>query len=254
MLRQRCIIIMIQILCLGIQGTINQDGMNVPVNKNSTMDNLWRKCDLPWEEVPDYNYFMNAQQRHYNLSLENDIAIIISDYVRGTKMENEHWELNQICHYRDDIYRAYTESDMGSELYILFTIDTPDAFPYYIIAADIQKTGNEDILMNGEYSYNSMLEWYSYAKWFDGACDMKEGVEVNIIGDLYDSVYGNGSYYAIYDYLDRFDKDKEADWKIDENSSYVGRNGEIASISCAVGTRKINLFVDVWNKTYAVLE
>lgn len=56
------------------------------------------------------------------------------------------------------------------------------------------------------------------------------------------------------DYLDRFDKDKEADWKIDENTSYVGRNGEIASMSCAVGTRKINLFVDVWNKTYAVLE
>lgn len=224
------------------------------LNEN-IMEELWKKCDLAWDEMPMPEYFINGNQSHYNYTTIGDVAAIVSDYAHESGMENEQWELKQIYHYRDGIFRAYTESDMGSELYILFTENTSDAKPCYIIAADIRKPGNENmVFQNGECSYNSMLEWYSYAKWFDGEVKMKEQIEVDVNGDLYDSIYGNSSNYAIYDYLDRFGGDKKIPWEVDENTSYVGRNGVITSMFCVVGTEKINLFIDVSNKRYAVLK
>lgn len=197
---------------------------------------------------------MNAYQRHYNSCWEDYAAYIVADYTASVGREKERWELKQIHHYRDSIYQVYTESDRKSELYLLFSWDTPDARPAYIVAADIRKTGEEDVTFwNGEYSYNSMLDWYSYKKWFNGEADMIERIKMDMIGDLYDSAYGNHSYYAIYDYLDRFGGDKDIPWEIDENTSYVGRNGEIACMSCVVGTEKVRLFLDIWNKCYAVL-
>ena len=38
-----------------------------------------------------------------------------------------------------------------------------------------------------KYSYSSMLEWYSYEKWFDGEADMEERINMDMIGDLYGS-------------------------------------------------------------------
>lgn len=257
MFRQKIMIIMMSLLCFGIQGITDSDRRDTPANKNdiNMIETLWHKCELTWDEAPDYGYFVNAYQRHYNNCWEDYAAYIVSDYVTAARIENEQWELKQIYHYKDDIYQVYTESDMKSELYILFSWNTPDARPWYIIAADIRKTGDEDVTFwNGEYSYNSMLEWYSYEKWFDGEADMQERIDVDMIGDLYDSTYGNHIYYAIFDYLDRFSGDKKIRWEIEENTSYVGRNGEISSMSCIVGTEKIILFLDVWNERYAVLK
>jgi len=153
-----------------------------------------------------------------------------------------------------DIYQAYTESDKGSELYILFKDSTSGMSPNYIITADIRKTADgETTFPKGKGSYNSMLEWYSYEKWFVGDCEMEARIPVEFREEIYDSIYGSSSYYAIYDYLDRFDGDKEIPWVIEENTSYVGRNGIIASMSCVAGTEQVNLLVDVWNRRYAII-
>lgn len=97
-----------------------------------------------------------------------------------------------------------------------------------------------------------MLEWYSYEQVFNGETEIKEKIKVDVIGELYDSCLGNHSYYAIYDYLERFDGDKEIPWEIDGNISYTGDGGIVMSVSCIAGTEKINLFIDTYNKTYAV--
>lgn len=249
------------ILCVGL-GLVLFDvntsakGGNTKVKTDTNrIEDLWRQCDLPQEEWPDYYFFTNAQQRHYNLSWENLAAFAVKDYAMDAEMEDEQWELKQIYHYRDDMYQAYTESDKGSELYILFRDSTSGMSPDYIVMADVRKTpGEAAVLQEKKWSYNSMLEWYSYKKWFDGDSKMADRIQVDIKGEIYDSIYGSGSYYAIYDYLDRFGGNKDISWEIDENTSYVGRNGEIASISCAVGTEKINLLVDVWNRRYAVVK
>ena len=222
--------------------------------QGNAIDNMWRECDLPRQEWPDYVFFKNAQEGHYNLSLENTVAFAVKDYALNAAMGNEQWELKKIYHCRDDIYLAYTESDMESELYILFRTDTPTALPYYIIVADIRKGDEEDItLQNDYYSYNSMLEWYSYQDGFDGKLS-GEQPQFDVTDDIHDSIYRNGVFYAIYDYVDRVSGDKKNHWVMSDNDVYVGKNGFIACAHCSNGVQNLMVFVDVWNWTYAVLE
>ncbi len=255
MLQQSAVIIEILLLGFGILETANRNIMPAVVQEVETnrKEEPWKKCDLSWDEMPEYGYFLNDSEKMYNLTWKSYAADIVWEYAHDTGMENEKWELKQMYHYRDEIYQAYTKSDSGSELYILFTWDPSDMKPCYIIAADIRKTENEDtVLGHGKGSYNSMLEWYSYEKAFNGETEIKEKIKVDVIGGLYDSYLDNHSYYAIYDYLERFGGDKEIPWKIDENISYIGDGGIVMSVSCIAGTEKVNLFIDTYNKTYAV--
>lgn len=223
-------------------------------SESNVMNNMWRECDLTWQEGPDYGFFKNAQEGCYNLSLENTVAFVVKDYTLDAAMENEQWELKRIYHCRDDIYQAYTESDMGSELYILFRMDTPTALPYYIIVADIRKGDEEDItLQNDYYSYNSMLEWYSYQDGFDGKLS-EEQPQLDVTDDIHDSIYRNGVFYAIYDYVDRTSGDTKNHWTMSDNDTYVGKNGYIACAHCSNGVQNLTFFIDVWNWMYAVLE
>ncbi|MDE7258733.1 MAG: hypothetical protein K2N77_05790 [Lachnospiraceae bacterium] len=243
------------IICLGLQTISDQADIDVSAHQaeNNAIDQVWHECNLPQEEWPDYDYFINAQQGHYNLTLENMAAFVVKDYALDSGMDKEEWELKRIC-YGEDAYQVYVESKTGNELYILLS-EGQGIQPDYIIMADIRKGDGVDIsLYEGEYSYNSMLEWHSYMDWFDGKNTMEERPGLDVIGDLYDSVYGNGIFYAIYDYLDITDGDKKSHWEIDSNYMYIGRNGYIACANCSNGGEDIVVLVDVWNKSYAVLE
>lgn len=219
--------------------------------EKDSIDHKWQKCDLPPEKWPDYYFFTNAQQRHYNFSLENEAAFAVKDYVVDAGMEEEQWELKQIYHWRDDIYRAYTESDMGSELYIFLKTDTPDAFPYYIIAADVRKGDAADIALQEDYSYHSMLEWHSCQEWFGGG---KCEVQVDTTDEIYDAIYYHGVFAAIYDYVNMTDGEGKSRWEVNGNDTYIGRNGYIVCATCNDGAQDIVFLVDIWNKMYAVLE
>lgn len=229
-----------------------EDAVSAYQAENNAIDHVWHECNLPQEEWPDYDYFINAHQGHYNLTLENMAAFAVKDYALDSGMDKEEWELKRICYY-EGAYQVYVESKTGNELYILLS-EGQGIQPDYIIMADIRKGDDADIsLYEGEYSYNSMLEWHSYMDWFDGKNTMEERPKLDVIGDLYDSVYGNGILYAIYDYLDITDEDKKSHWEIDSNDTYIGRNGYIACANCNNGVQDIRVLVDVWNKSYAVL-
>lgn len=229
-----------------------EDAVSTYQVRSNAIDHVWHECNLPQEEWPDYDYFIYAQQGHYNLTLENMAAFAVKDYALDSGMDKEEWELKRIC-YCEDTYQVYVESKIGNELYILLS-EGQGIQPDYIIMADIRKGDDADIsLYEGEYSYNSMLEWHSYMDWFDGKNIMEERPELDVIGDLHDSVYSNGIFYAIYDYLDKTDGDKKSHWEIDSNDTYIGRNGYIACANCNNGVQNIRVLVDVWNKSYAVL-
>ncbi|MDE7131918.1 MAG: hypothetical protein K2O65_09000, partial [Lachnospiraceae bacterium] len=118
----------------------------------SAIDHVWHECNLPQEEWPDYDYFINAQQGHYNLTLENMAAFVVKDYALDSGMDKEEWELKRIC-YCEDAYQVYVESKTGNELYILLS-EGQGIQPDYIIMADIRKGDGADIsLYEGEYSY-----------------------------------------------------------------------------------------------------
>lgn len=215
-----------------------------------TINQYIKACDLSYDQIPDYYYFTNAGQGHYNLTLENEAAQMIKDYALDTGMEKEEWELKRIT-YQSGIYQAFVESKNGNELYLLFPHDDQS----YIIAADIRNGSDAKISLQDErYSYNSMLEWYSYEHWFNGMDKNKieGGFKLDVIDNLYDSIYENSGYYALYAYLSDSGSEIESDWKIDGNTSYIGRNGYLASVSFLNEEEQIDMLIDVWNKTYAV--
>lgn len=255
MFHQSAVIADILLLGFGMLTIVNQGNISTLGQKAKVTEEPWKRCDLSWDEMPAYEYFINDSEKKYNLTLKSYAADVVYEYAHDTGMENENWELKQMYHYRDEIYQVYTKSDRGSEIYLLLTCNPADARPCYIVAADIRKTENEDVVLShGKGSYNSMLEWYSYEKAFNGEREMKEKIEVDVSGDLYDSYLSNHSYYAIFDYLERFGGDKKIPWEIDENVSYTGDGGIVISVSCIAGTEKINMFIDTYNKTYAVFK
>lgn len=253
-MRTKCfysVIIMICYTMSVITEQVNFNGAASHTEKHE-IESTWCECDLTVEECPDYYFFTNAQQWHYNLTLESAVAYAVKDYALDSGMENEEWELKRI-YYFEDACQAYVESKTGNELYILFT-DSQGVFPKYIIMADIRIGNKADVILQEEtYSYNSMLKWYSYKEWFDGK-DGESSLSFDVAGYLHDVIYNNGLFLAIYDYVDRTGKGKGATWNIDDNYTYIGRNGYIVCAVCSSGGQYIRFLVDVWNKTYAVVE
>lgn len=232
----------------------NENEKTTDTSEINLLQDKWIQCDLSYEEIPAYDYFINAYNGHYDLTLENSVAYVIRDYTLKTKTEEESWKLKRIC-YNDGIYHAYVESGFGNEMYILILDDMASIQPQYIIAADIKKNNTAKILLQDEvYSYDSMVEWSSYEKLFDGAIKMKTHISMDLEGYLYDSIYENCGYYALYDYLDKTNEISENEWKIDNNMMYIGTNGYIADMTFVSGNERVNMLIDVWNKSYAVLE
>lgn len=254
MMQTRYFYSVIIIICSVLSAITEQVDVKSSVSRpeKHEMDSIWRECDLTVEERPDYYYFINTQHAHYSLTMESGVACVVKDYALDSGMENEEWELNRI-YYSEDACQAYVESKTGNELYILFT-DSQGVFPKYIIMADIRIGNKADVILQEEtYSYNSMLKWYSYKEWFDGK-DGESSLSFDVAGYLHDVIYNNGLFLAIYDYVDRTGKGKGATWNIDDNYTYIGRNGYIACAYCSNGVQTIRFLVDVWNQTYAVVE
>lgn len=254
MIQTRCFYSVIIMICYALLAITEQVDFNESVNRAEKhgIESIWCECDLTAEEWPDYYFFTNAQQGHYNLTLESAVAYAVKDYALDSGMENEEWELKRI-YYFEDTCQAYVESKKGNELYILFT-DSQGAFPKYIIMADIRRGNGADVILQEEvYSYNSMLEWHSYKEEVDGK-DRENSLSYDVAGYLHDVIYNNGLILAICDYVDMTGGNKKATWKIDDNYTYIGRNGYIVCAYCSNGVQNIRFLVDVWNKTYAVVE
>lgn len=254
MVQRNLFVTIMTILNLALQIVIPQDGMMPSADQavNIATDSTWRKSDLSREEWPDYYFFTNAQQGHYNLTLEYAAAFIVKDYAAEAGLSSEEWELKKI-YFCEGVYQAFAESTSENELYIAF-MDGIDQYDYSVIADIRRGEGEDKILRDGSCSYNSMLEWHSYMNWLDDGKDMLDGYRMNITPEIHDSIYGNGAFYALYDYLDRTGTGKKGRWEVDGNDVYVGRNGCIASVSCRSGAQTVILIVDVANKLYAVLK
>lgn len=253
MIQTRSFYSVIIMICYAMLAITEQVDFNESADRTEKYgaESIWCECDLTEEEWPDYYFFTNAQQGHYNLTLESAAAYAVKDYALDSGMENEEWELKRI-YYFEDACQAYVESRKGNELYILFT-DSQGVFPKYIIMADIRRGNGADVILQEDvYSYNSMLEWHSYKEVSEK--DRESSLSYDAAGYLHDVIYNNELIQAIYDYMDMTGRDKEAAWKIDDNYTYIGRNGYIVCAYCSNGVQNIRFLVDVWNKTYAVVE
>lgn len=241
----------IMILSLGLSIITNQINLKefTYQAENPIIDQLWQQCSLPQEEWPDYNYFVD--EGNYHLLLINEAAFVVKEYAMDAGLEDEVWELKRIYSCGDtNAYLAYVRSKTEKELYILFS-EGQGAQPVYVILADIRKDADTDVsLPHGVYTYNSMLEWYSYKAWSDGEADGQH-IQCEIIGNIHDSIYDAGLSWTIDDYVNRTGGDTESQWEVYGNDIYVGY------IACAVCQNKGHYFIflfDVSNKIYAVVE
>ena len=102
-----------------------------------------------------------------------------------------------------------------------------------------------------------MLEWHSFGEWYNkeqkGEVD-EDGYSVTMGNVLYDMMYYSWGRYAVYDYLECQKIPSKGKWMMEEDHTYVGRNGYIADICFTNGSEEIELLIDVYEKTYAVVK
>ncbi len=197
------------------------------------------------DEWPSYSYFLNANEWHYNLTYESTVAMAVKDYARKSGMENEGWRLKRIYEV-EGIWYGFVESEKGSELYLLIH-DYPDNS--YIVAADVRKNKRAEQSLGESYSYNSALKWYPYDiyKKYDVSTSVSE------VNNGYDSIYANCGYTALLAYL-ALKGIKESSWELDGNYMYIGSSGYIAYICFTNDEQRVDLLIDVSNKTFTVLK
>lgn len=216
---------------------------------------VWEHCDLSMGNGPDYQFFENAGEGGYHITLENLVAYALVDYADKVGMGEEEWTLKRII-YRDNHYHAFVKSDSGDHIYILIDGDW-DVNERYIVMADIRKDENAGIELGNGYAYNSGLTWHSYKEYSDGIREPKTDYKIDggsgmSDGGMYDSMYESAGTYAMYAYLDSIGE-KSCRWEIERNSAYMG-SGFIADVSFTSGSRRVSMLIDVCNATYAVLD
>lgn len=212
------------------------------------LSELWISTE-DLENRPDYYFFTNSGTRHYYLDLEFGAALAIADYVQETELSDREWELKQIT-YMAGQYHAYVESDRKDELYLIFREGS------YIILADIRQKPKEET--GQRITYSSMLEWHSFEEWYNKEQKGEVGEDsYSVIMDnevfLYDMMYYSWGRYAVFDYLECQKIPSQGKWMMEEEHTYVGRNGYIADICFTNGSEEIELLIDVYEKTYAVV-
>ena len=150
---------------------------------NGELQNDWSSCELPVNQWPGYDYFMNANEYHYNLNYEYLAAMAVKDYSGKKNIEHENWRIKRI-YENDDVYYAFVESETGRELYLLVEEQYESDYKVnYIVAADIKKNQKSENVLGEQYSYDSTLEWYPYDIYG------KYGVETRAANYVYDSIY-----------------------------------------------------------------
>lgn len=217
-----------------------------------------------WEEFDyrdttiTYDYFVNANQWHYDINRVMDIACIVSDYSKKKMLNEENWKL-KCMHIRsteDDRYisSAFVCSEAEEELYVFSKVGGEEGNKYLIIADIVKGNGLPILLENGTYSYDSSLSWRAYG---DGLNINEKGKYSIIISEnayIYDPIYIDEGVCAMMDYLSCVQYDKGNNWKLLEDMIYIGENGYLTDMWFSDGIQKVHIVIDVWNKLYTVVE
>lgn len=220
------------------------------------LSELWISTE-DLENRPDYSYFEKSGTGYYHLNLIYGVAVSVVHYVQGTELADREWELKRITYVAGQ-YHAYVESDMQEELFLIFREGKGAGFEYIILADIRQKTEEETGQDRCSIIYSSMLDWYSFGEWYDrdqkGEMDWDGyAMVMDIEGFLLDDMFWNWGCYAVYDYLERQGINPKGNWRMEEERTYISRYWHPADICFTNGNEEIELLIDVYEKTYAVV-
>lgn len=249
--RKYIIIILILLggILFGFRNRNNNSGY-VYFDVQSELAHQMNDCD--WHIDVPYSFFSNANQWHYNLTNEMDVAGVIINY---TKEENqERWELRKMyTRWENKVYTstAFVRSESGRELYLYI-----EDMGKFLVIADIVKGDKLAVsLGDNDYSYDSSILWTSYQKRLQTGGDTSGySIEADEGAYIYDDIFIEEGTLAIADFLDAYEVDKKAKWKLLNNKVYIGVNGYLADLWYSDGIQRVHLVIDVWNKQYAVIE
>lgn len=223
----------------------------IQLNKEYEMIN-WNWPD----EMPDYNFFTNANQWHYQITVnEMAAACVLLNYSRYKNIPKENWELRKMyTRYKEDnigVSTAFVKSESGREAY--FFINDIDGGEYLILADIVKGNSQQTSVGDGAYSYDSSLPWYSYEEKFQNST-----TGYTILADedayIFDDIYIKEGAFAMEEFLERQGADKMQNWYLLKDNIYIGVNGYLANLWYANEKQKVHLVIDVWNKLYTVVE
>lgn len=236
---------------------------NKSVEMNKEIPNLqiemgYKMITRDWtHEIEPYTFFTNPNQWGYNLTNEMAVAGVVSNYVMREELREEEWELRKMYARYDEnmqaVFTAFVRAESDRELYLF--INDMEGSEYFIIADITKGNSLQTSLGDGAYSYNSSIPWYSYR---ESLQNNKNNTDYLILIDedamIFDSSYIEEGTFAMTDFLNSKNAEKNTRWELLKDKVYIGVNGFLTSLWYSNGKQRVNIIIDVWNKLYAVVE
>ena len=224
-----------------------------PVDFKEIPEERWMEVDWGKEPAVEYDFFKDPNQKYIHVTFTDWAAAAVVNYSKKSGLEETEWELRRIYDRGDwNKIAAFVRSDTGRELYV-YTNDENGL--RYLLAADVKEgEGLTCMLGDGCYSYDSALEWITYETQPDQkgrAAQYSFTWSDNAL--IYDPVCLEESACAMEACLTAANA-PGGSWELLEDELYVGVNGYLADVWYTNGVQKVHLFIDIWNKQYAVIE
>ena len=214
------------------------------------------QVQIDWDnlylEGAEADFFVNAYQWHYDPQAENAAACAVKDYAEKIGLEDEEWELTHMYSEDGTVGVIARAKSIDRRLSLLIKGNT-----YQVIADVHEGDSGEYDLSDGYSSYDSEMEWHSYYEWTINGEKENESVYTVHCNEGYyqhDSIYDYQLHRAMQEYLSSINADTEEEWEMLPEKLFVGCHGSLADAWYTNGNRRVHLVVDVWNKTYTVIE
>ncbi len=221
---------------------------------NSSLKEKWVTCNVE----KDYETaIINMDCYGVNFLYRNAIEYAVADYSKKADIPRDTWTITEMVSYGHGLFAVSLESsqlEKKREISLLFDNDALkmgiEKYSQYIVVVDFQHSTEGRIPWNG-FSYDSMLDWESYA---DSAAGKKE-YSYTIYRSKEDFFENTSSgERALNWYLKNMDADKSGVWELDLNASCSIKNGYISILRFTCKNQEVIIALDENNETYAVIK
>ena len=223
----------------------------------SVLKDKWVFCE-PGQYSDQKNY-ENTGSFHISLDWRYAIKAIIEDYGSKVNIPRGKWTMTDFVSYNSDKSGIYAVTvrfeEPKRELCLLVNSDAiamnMEEYAAYIVAVDFQFDGQGAVQWGTALSYNSMLDWTSFAH--QARADVDEIYTIcESENQLYDFEWrGN---YAMNQYLKDKGANPSKNWEIDVNAVCSIGGGRMEVVRYFCDGEEIVMVLDEQNRKFAIVK